>query len=182
MQDDDENQFDIGNQDHFDNAPDEFKDHMVQAFIHAAGKGKHPGKYKGAQPEPPPDDAITEGDLQRTHEEEANASKMRAAQTGGGDQSLGPSAMDQAAVKQGQAASRQASQQAAQQAAQAQAQQVPVNAPPAPSGAAGATIPFPAQKGAVGGPGNAPQPSLGAQPPQPPPQEPPPNEEEGPPQ
>lgn len=110
---------------------------------------------------------------------EQNAAKMRAAQTGGGDQSLGPSDIDQAAVKQGQAMNKQADTQAAQQAAQAQAAQVPVNAPPAPSGPQGSTIPFPAQKGAVGGPGNAPQPPQGAPPSsQPPPGGPPPPEGE----
>ncbi len=99
---------------------------------------------------------------------EANAAKMRAAQTGGGDQSLGPSDIDQTAVKQGQAASRQADQQAAQKAAQAQAAQAPVNAPPAPSGPVGTTIPFAAQKGATGGAGNTQPPSQAAPPPQPP--------------
>jgi hypothetical protein len=99
---------------------------------------------------------------------EQSAAKMRAAQTGGGDQSLGPSDIDQAAVKQGQAASRQADQQAAQKAAQAQAAQAPVNAPPAPSGPVGTTIPFAAQKGATGGAGNTQPPSQAAPPPQPP--------------
>jgi hypothetical protein len=68
---------------------------------------------------------------------EANASKMHAAQTGGGDMSLGPSAMDQAAVKQGQAMNQQADTQAAQQAMKAQGAQAPVNAPAAPAGPQG---------------------------------------------
>jgi hypothetical protein len=101
---------------------------------------------------------------------EASAAKMHAAQTGAPDaaaQGLGPSDIDQAAVKQGQAASRQADQQAAQKAAQAQAAQAPVNAPPAPSGPQGTTIPFSIQKGAVGGAGNAQSPQQAAPPPQP---------------
>lgn len=105
---------------------------------------------------------------------EANAKKMRAAQTGGGDQSLGPSDMDEAAVKQGQALSKQADTQAAAQAQQAQGAQAPVNAPAAPSGPQGTTTVFPAQKGAVGGPGNAAAPSQTP----PPPAQPPPGGEE----
>jgi hypothetical protein len=30
-----------------DALPDEVKDHMWAAFAHAAGLGRHPGKYKG---------------------------------------------------------------------------------------------------------------------------------------
>lgn len=110
---------------------------------------------------------------------EASASKMKAAQTGGGDQGLGPSAMDQAAVKQGQAVNKQADAMAAAKAAQAQQAQAPINAPAAPAGPAGTTTTFPAQQGAVGGGGNAPQPS-----PPPPapggPDEPPPDDQEPP--
>jgi hypothetical protein len=147
MQEDDEQQFDIGNQDHFDHAPDEFKDHLMQAFIHAAGKGKHPGKYAGPEPEPPPDDAITEGDLQRAHEGEASAAKMRAAQTGGASlTALGPSDIDIAQVKQRDASQQQTATQGAQAAAQAQGAQAPVNAPPAPTGPTGVSAPYPAQR------------------------------------
>lgn len=102
---------------------------------------------------------------------EANAKKMRAAQTGAPEAAaapLGPSDIDQAQVKQSDAANKQADLQAAQKAAQAQAATPPVNAPPAPSGAAGNTIPFPAQKVSVGGSGNASQPTPAAPPPQPP--------------
>jgi hypothetical protein len=149
MQEDDEQQFDIGNQDHFDHAPDEFKDHLVQAFVHAAGKGKHPGKYAGPQPEPPPDDAITEGDLQRVHEGEASAEKMRTAQMG-----LAPGDIEQAQVKQRGALQQQATTRGAQAAQQAQAQQTPPTPPPAPSGPQGVSQPYPAQR--------APQPPPGA--------------------
>ena len=165
MQEDDDKQFDIGNQDHFDHAPDELKDHLVQAFVHAAGKGKHPGKYAGPQPEPPPDDAITEADLQRTHEsEEASAKKMHAAQTGGSGISLGPSQIEQQAVKQRTAINQQSDLQASQQAQQVAGQQVPSQPPPAPTGPQGTSIPYSTQKGAVGGPGNAPKPQAPAQP------------------
>jgi hypothetical protein len=99
---------------------------------------------------------------------EQNAHKMHAAQTGGGDQSLGPSAMDQQAIKQRGAMSQQAATQAAAQAQQAQGAQQPVNAPPAPAGPAGTTTTFPAQRGATGGAGNVQQPQ---QTPPPPPDE-----------
>lgn len=98
---------------------------------------------------------------------EASAGKMRAAQTGGGNQGLGPSDMDTAAVKQRGAIDQQSDTQAAQQAVQAQGAQAPVNAPPAPASPQGTTTTFPAQKGAVGGPGNVQQPSQGAPPPAP---------------
>jgi hypothetical protein len=77
--------------------------------------------------------------------QEAGYAKMRAAQEGG--QVLGPSDIDKEQAKQQQAQSQtQAAQQAAT-ASQAQAQQSPVNAPPAPGGPAGVSVPFPAQKG-----------------------------------
>lgn len=148
--------------------PSAMKDHWIAAFKHKAGMGPHPGAYKGPKHPPADPDQPTESNMDSARQEEVNAQKMRAAQTGGGDQSLGPSDIDQAAAKQNQAASRQAAQQAAQKAAQAQAAQAPVNAPPAPSGPVGTTIPFPAQKGAVGGAGNAPQSQQAAPPPQPP--------------
>jgi hypothetical protein len=89
--------------------------------------------------------------------EEANASKMRAAQTGGGDMSMGPTEMEQTAVKQRGAVQKQADTQDDVEAQQAQAAQAPVNAPAAPAGPAGTTTDYSAQKGAVGGSGNAPQ-------------------------
>jgi hypothetical protein len=36
-----------GDQEDFDEAPQEFKDHMADAFAHKAGLGPHPGKYQG---------------------------------------------------------------------------------------------------------------------------------------
>lgn len=101
---------------------------------------------------------------------EANASKMKAAQTGGAsDPSLAPSEMDQAQVKQRGAMDQQSDVQAAQQAQQAQAAQTPVNAPPAPTGPAGTTSSFPAQQGSVGGGGNLQQPAAQQTQPTPPP-------------
>lgn len=90
---------------------------------------------------------------------EANAHKMRAAQTGGGDQGLGPSDIDQAQVKQRGASQQTTDTQGDIQAAKAQGAQAPTNPPPAPAGPQGTTTTFPAQKGAVGGPGSAQQPS-----------------------
>jgi hypothetical protein len=169
MQEDDENQFDIGNQDHFDHAPDEFKDHLTQAFVHAAGKGKHPGKYAGPHPEPPPDDAITEGDLERTHE--AGAAKMHAAQTGGSE-GLGPTEAEQTLAKQQNALQQQAASAGAQRAAQAQAAQPPgATPPPAPAGPQGSSTPYSSQAGEVGGAGQPPQ---GVPPPAPEGEQPPP--------
>lgn len=98
---------------------------------------------------------------------EANASKMKSAQTGGGE-GLGPSQMDTAQVKQRGAMNQQADTAAAKAAAMAQGAQQPVNAPPAPAGPQGTNVPFPAQQGAVGGGGNAQQPQD-----QPPPSPPP---------
>ena|SRR5262249_17946648 len=34
-------------QDEFDALPEEFKEHLWKAFIHKAGFGPHPGKYRG---------------------------------------------------------------------------------------------------------------------------------------
>jgi predicted phage gp36 major capsid-like protein len=151
---DDEQQFDIGNQDHFDNAPEEWHDHLTAAILHKAGMGPHPGKYKGRQPQPPSDDAITEGDLQRVREEglerhlanrEAHASKMKAAQTGG---SLAPSEMEKTAATQAGAISQQAGAAGDVQAAQAQGAQAPIAPPPAaPGGPVGQTQPYAAQRG-----------------------------------
>jgi hypothetical protein len=158
QQQEDEQQFDIGNQDHFDNAPDEFKDHLTRAFIHAAGKGQHPGKYAGPKPEPPPEDAITEGDLQRHHE--ASYGKMHAAQTGGSE-GLGPTEAEQTLAQQRNALLQQQAQIGA--AAGAQAQQGRSGSPtppPAPTGPQGVTQPYSSQAGAVGGSGQAPQPEA----------------------
>lgn len=34
-------------QDHYDELPVEYHDHLTKALLHMAGKGPHPGKYKG---------------------------------------------------------------------------------------------------------------------------------------
>ena len=133
--------------------------------------------------------AFSEGvqnELDKLDRQEANAAKMKAAQTGGGDIGMGPSDMDQAQVKQRGSMQKQADVQDAQQAAQAQGSQAPLVAPAAPSGPAGDTSTYPAQKGAVGGGGNAQQPGQTPPPPQgpppgpggPPPSGPPPEGEE----
>jgi hypothetical protein len=191
MMDDDQQDQNVGFQDpDQEDMPSEMKDHWLAAFGHAAGQNPHPGKYQGPtrRKKVDPDDP-TESELDNARQQEANASKMHAAQTGAPEaaaQSLGPSAMDQAAIKQGQALSKRSDTQAAMQAQQAQGAQTPVNAPQAPAGPQGFTIPFPAQKGAVGGAGNLQQPSQGAAPPAAPgPGGPPPDqndEEQGPPQ
>lgn len=36
-----------GDQDDWDKAPPEWKEHVTKAMMHAAGVGPHPGKYKG---------------------------------------------------------------------------------------------------------------------------------------
>lgn len=74
---------------------------------------------------------------------EANSKKMREAQEGG--QELGPSDIDKEETQQSQGQAKAQAAQGAQQASQAQAQQAPVNAPPAPSGSAGVSTPYPAQ-------------------------------------
>jgi hypothetical protein len=102
----------------------------------------------------PFDDAVEEVLNKQQATREAKAKKMHAAQTGGGDIELGPSDIDQATLKQQGAMARQSDTQAAAQTQKAQAAQAPVNAPPAPTGSAGTTIPFPAQKGG-GGPRRA---------------------------
>lgn len=161
MQEDDEQQFDIGNQDHFDNAPEEMKDHLMAAFLHKAGKGSHPGKYAGPQPHPPSEEAITEGDLQRAHEEgEISSRKMKAAMRGG---DLGPGQFEQQEAKQAGALQQASAVQGQQQAAQAQGSQQPVNPPPAPAGPAGTSTPYPAQAkpGAVPTTGNMPSQDQG---------------------
>lgn len=38
-----------GDQDDWDKAPPEWKEHVMKAFLHAAGVGPHPGKYSGPQ-------------------------------------------------------------------------------------------------------------------------------------
>jgi hypothetical protein len=180
---------DIGYQDpNQEDMPSEMKDHMFAAFRHGAGLGPHPGKYTGPtrRKDQDPDDP-TETHLDHAQQEEANARKMHLAQTGGSEV-LGPTQMDQAQVKQRGALGQQAGLMQAQAAAKAQAAQQPVDPTAGPSGAQGTSTVFPAQKGAVGGPGNVPKPA----PPQTPPpapggppqgaQEPPPDEEQGPPQ
>jgi hypothetical protein len=90
---------------------------------------------------------------------EGNYKKMQAAMRGG---DLGPEQFEQEQVQQTGALQQQAGALGEQQAAQAQAAQTSVNAPPAPTGAAGVTTPYPAQAkpGAV--------PTTGKMPSQPP--------------
>lgn len=113
-------------------------------------KIKHYGQMLGGGVTPF-DEAVEEALNKR---EEASAKKMHAAQTGGSTQGLGPSEMDQAAIKQRGAIEQQSGAAGAVKAAQAQGEEGPIEAPSAPTGPQGATIPFTAQKGAVGGSGN----------------------------
>jgi hypothetical protein len=153
MADEDQN---IGLQDQDDEGmPPEMKEYGLAAFAHMAGVGPHPGEYKGPPRGKRPD--VTETDLQRAHEEsegeEASSKKMRAAMTG---QALGPSQFAQQQMKQAGAMQQLAGTLGQKQAVQAQAKQTPPNAPPAPSGPAGVTTPYPAQAspGAVPTTGN----------------------------
>lgn len=73
---------------------------------------------------------------------EANAAKMRAAQTS----DLGPTEMEQQQANQTQALQQQAAQAGQLQAAQAQAQKVPMQPPRAPTGGVGESQPYPAQQ------------------------------------
>jgi hypothetical protein len=149
----------------------EAKDHMMAAFMHAAGLGPHPGKksYQIARGPRPAAEPIAEA-------REPGAKKMRAAQTAGASETgLGPSQAEQTLVKQQGALQQQAAGVGAQQAAQAQRQQTSVAPPPAPTGPQGTTAPYSAQKGAVGGPGTVQAPPAapgGPQGPEPGPEEP----------
>jgi hypothetical protein len=131
---------------------------MWAALEHMAGLGPHPGKYKGPPHPGVHPDTITETDLQRAREGEMSSKKMKDAMRGG---DLGPEQFEQEEVKQAGALQRLAGTAGQQQAAVARAAQVPVNAPPAPSGSAGVTKPFPAQQksGAVPTTGKTPKPA-----------------------
>jgi hypothetical protein len=87
---------------------------------------------------------------------------MKAAMRGG---DLGPEQFEQEQAQQGQAMRNLQAAQGAQQAQQAQAKETVVNAPPAPTGTAGVTEPYPAEAapGALPTSGNPPK--LQPQPP-----------------
>ena len=123
-----------------DDAPQEFKDHLLAAMTHMAGHGPHPGKYKGPplkHDEEPDENEISELDLQHAREEplederphEASYKKMQAARTGGGG--LGPSQMQGQQVQQTGAIQQQAATQSQVQAAQKQAAMIPQAPSPA---------------------------------------------------
>jgi hypothetical protein len=95
-----------------DKVADQFSDDEMDQI-------KHYGKML-AGGVTPFDEAVEEALNKRQAAREANAKKMHAAQTGGGDQSLGPSEMDQSAIKQRGAIASQAAAQGAQQAQAAQ--------------------------------------------------------------
>ena len=78
---------------------------------------------------------------------EAHYAKMRAAQQGIPAESLGPSAMEQAAAKQQGAMQQQAAATGQVQATKAQAAQVGPAPPPAPGGPEGVSEPYPAERG-----------------------------------
>jgi hypothetical protein len=161
----------------------EAKDHMMAAFMHAAGLGPHPGKKPHKIARGPR--AATDADIDRQREaeepiaeaKEPGAKKMRAAQTAGASETgIGPTQAEQTLVKQQGALQQQAAAAGAQQATQAQGQQTSVAPPPAPTGPQGTTTPYSSQKGAVGGPGitQTPPPAApaGPQAPEPGPEEP----------
>jgi hypothetical protein len=104
-------------------------------------------------------DREVEHHLATDYPHEASFKKMQAARTGG-SLDLGPSEMEQQQQRQAQALQQQTATQGAAQAQQAQAQQSPANTPPAPTGAAGATQPYPAQRGEPTA-GNLPQQGQG---------------------
>jgi hypothetical protein len=81
---------------------------------------------------------------------------MEAAKSGGGGPGLGPTEAESALMKQRQSLEQQATTAGQTQAAQAQAAQPSLTPPPAPSGPAGVTQPYPSQRGAVGGAGEQP--------------------------
>jgi hypothetical protein len=66
----------LGDQDDHDDAPVAYKDHLEKAFVHKAGLGEHPGKFKGAKHElrhgPAQEERTdpSEGDIARLVEEE----------------------------------------------------------------------------------------------------------------
>jgi hypothetical protein len=109
-------------------------------------KIKHYGQMLGGGVTPF-DEAVEDALNKRQAAREVNAGKMHAAQTSGGDEGLGPSGMDTAAIKQRDTSQQQAAAQGAHQAQQAQSQSAPVNAPAAPSGPVGTTKPYAAQEG-----------------------------------
>jgi hypothetical protein len=133
----------IGYQDQDEEIPSEMKDYGLAAFRHAAGFGPHPGEYKGPPRKQRKEGEPTESDMQRAHEEgEASSKKMQAAMRGG---DLGPEQFEQEEAQQAGALQQLAGGAGQLKAAQAQAGQAGVNAPPAPTGTAGVTKPFPAQ-------------------------------------
>jgi hypothetical protein len=108
----------------------------------------HLGKMMG---DPRDDfDREVEKHLDSLYPHEAGYQKEKAALSGG--QELGPSDIDKEQLKQQQAQSQTQAAQSAAQAQQAQGQQMPVNAPPAPTGPAGVSTPYPAQNAAQGPP------------------------------
>jgi hypothetical protein len=77
---------------------------------------------------------------------EKSYQKMRAAQTGGAGEGLGPEEEAELLAKQEQSLQQRAAAQGQQQAQAAQAQQTSPTPPPAPTGAQGVTQPYPAQE------------------------------------
>jgi hypothetical protein len=130
-----------GDQDDWEAADDGMKDHFLAAFMHKAGHGPHPGKG-------PHEFNLREPD----ERQEAEYDHMRAAEFGekmpGGEVSdMGPGEFEQKQVQQTQALGQQNVLQGAAKAQMAQAAQKPVNAPIEAPGAAGESVPYPAQKG-----------------------------------
>lgn len=59
-----------GDQDRFDNMPEEWKDHLTKALLHKAGLGPNPGIYKGSN-RPRFSEDPTEADLANAYLQEA---------------------------------------------------------------------------------------------------------------
>jgi hypothetical protein len=114
-----------------DKVADQFSDHEMNQI-------KHYGQMLGGGVTPF-DEAVEEALNKRQAAREANAKKMRAAQTGGGDIGLGPSQIDQDAIKQRGAIASQAATAGSQEAQAAQAQHPSSEPPPAPAGTEGTT-------------------------------------------
>jgi hypothetical protein len=120
-------------QDAWDAAPDEAKDHLMRAFLHHAGLGPHPGKI--------PHEIDYEGECDDDEDETSSIDE---------DFGLAPDDFEEQEIKQQVELERelekQATMQGAEKARQPQAQQAPVNAPQAPPGPQPTTAPCKGQR------------------------------------
>ena len=111
-----------------------FKDKVTDQFSDdEMNQIKHYGQMLGGGVTPY-DEAVEEALNKRQAAREANAKNMRVAQTGGGDIGLGPSQIDQHAIKQRGDIASQAATGGSQEAQAAQARQPSLEPPPVPAG------------------------------------------------